>query len=391
MASALEGDLVRFLREIIAIPSFGGGEGAVIDRLKREMEACGYDEVWTDPMGNLFGRLGTGARLLAVDGHCDTVGAGSPDGWKIDPFKGDHRDGVIYGRGASDQKGGLASAIYAGKILKDAGLPEDMSLLVAATVLEEDYEGLCWQYIVREDKIVPDAVLLTEPTGLGIRIGQRGRMEIKVQTWGKSCHGSAPDRGENAIYKIAPIIQDIERLNARLSAPPVLGKGTIAVTDVRSTAPSLCAVADSATIHLDRRLTEGETPESALEEVRRLPSVAAAHARLTVPEYDARSYTGLTYPVKACCPMWLMERTHPLVDAAAQAYQSLFNEPAGIDVWAFSTNGVATKGVFDIPTIGFGPGEEKYAHTAEDRVRSADLVKAVAFYAAFARQWGRER
>lgn len=387
IAESLKEDVVKFLREIIAIPSMSGKEKTVIQRIKKEMEKIGYHNIRIDPLGNLLGIIGSGKRIIALDGHCDTVGIGNPDTWECDPFKGDYHNNIIYGRGACDQKGGLASAIYAGKILKEISVPNNISFLVTASVLEEDFEGLCWQYIINEGKIRPEAVLLTEPSNLQIKIGQRGRMEMKVKTQGISCHGSTPERGENAIYKIAPILRDIEQLNKELpiKGQSLLGKGTVTVTDVRSTAPSLCAVPDSATLHLDRRLVESETMDTSVKEISNLPSVSvkASDVQVTVPEYNIKSYTGLVYPVKAYYPMWLMEKTHPLVQSAERAYQKQFSQRAEVGVWAFSTNGVVTKGREDIPTIGFGPGKEEFAHTPYDQVGENDLVKAMEFYAAF--------
>ncbi|MCK4764293.1 MAG: YgeY family selenium metabolism-linked hydrolase, partial [Candidatus Aminicenantes bacterium] len=380
ITESLRGDMVKFLREIIAIPSMSGKEEAVVQRMKAEMQKLGYDKIQVDPLGNLLGTMGGGGKILALDGHCDTVGIGNPENWQVDPFKGDYRDGIIYGRGASDQKAGLAAAIYAGKILKEIGIPGNMSFLVVASVLEEDYEGLCWRYIIEENKIKPQAVLMTEPSNLGIMMGQRGRLEIKVHTRGISCHGSAPERGENAIYKIAPIIRDIELLNEQLPPKELLGKGTVAVTEARSSSPSLCAVADSASIHLDRRLTAGETLETAVAEIENLESVKAARAEVIVPEYKVTGYTGLDYPVKAYYPTWLMEREHALVKTAEKAYENQFSSRGDVGVWTFSTNGVTTKGVFDIPTIGFGPGEEKHAHTPYDQVPEEQVIKAVEFY-----------
>jgi putative selenium metabolism hydrolase len=388
-AEALRGDITELVQEMVKIPSVCGNEGPIIEYLETKMKSLGYDEVRVDGFGNLFGRIGSGPKVLAIDGHADTVDVGNPDIWEVDPFGGVLRDGVIYGRGASDQKGGLASAIYAGKILKEIGLPEDLTLLVVASVYEEDVEGLCWDYIINKEGIRPEAVVLTEPTDLRLCLGQRGRLEIKVKTVGQSCHGSAPDRGENAIYKMAPIIREIDGLHKRLESTSVLGKGTVTVSDIRSTAPSLCAVADSCTIHLDRRLTEGETLESALEEVKSLPSVEAARAELSVPRYETKTHTGLVYPSDAYFPAWLMEEDHPLVRSAAEAYKEQFSEEAGVGVWQFSTNGVVTMGAHDIPSIGFGPGEEKHAHTPQDQVRVDDLVKAMEFYAAFVSSWAR--
>jgi len=387
MAEAVKQDLFAFTRQLIATPSFSGKEGGVIQYLKMEMVKSGYERVWVDDFGNLLGIIGTGERLIALDGHCDTVGIGNPESWLWDPFLGNHQDGIIYGRGAADQKGGLAAALFAGKIVKEIGLPANTSLLVVASVLEEDAEGLCWKYIIEEDKIKPHAMLLTEPSSLGIMIGQRGRMEIKIQTTGISCHGSAPEQGDNAIYKILPIIQEIEELNNTLSSTSMLGKGTIAVTDIRSSAPSLCAIPDNAIIHLDRRLSEGETLETVQEELSKLPAVQKSAARITVPENTIQTYTRLKYPVKAYYPLWLMNSTHPLVQTAVSAYQNQFAEKAGLGVWQFSTNGVATRGVFNIPTIGFGPGSEKYAHTSMDQVNENDLVKALEFYVAFIYEW----
>ncbi len=376
-------EMAALLREIVAIPSPCGGEGDVIERLRGAMNDCGYDEVRVDAMGNLLGRIGSGRRLIAIDGHCDTVGVGDPDAWGVDPFGGEWRNGVIRGRGVVDQKGGLTSAVFAGKILKDLGLPDEVSLLVVASVYEEDLEGVCWQHLVAEEKIAPELVLLTEPTNLELKIGQRGRMEMRVKVRGVSCHGSAPERGDNAIYKVTPIIGEIEELNGRLESRSILGKGSVTVTDVRSTAPSLCAVPDSATIHLDRRLTEGETLESAMREVRSLATVQASAGEVTIPRYNAKMYTGFERLVEAYYPAWLMERDDPVVRTAASVYESQFDADATLGVWRFSTNGVSTRGMYGIPTLGFGPGEEELAHTPNEQLQLDDLVKAAEFYAAF--------
>ena len=270
------------------------------------MDDIGYDEIRVDGFGNLIGRLGNGKRVVAIDGHCDTVDVGNRSLWDVEPFKGDLRDGIVYGRGASDQKGGLAAAMYAGKILKEIGVPDDLTLLVVASAYEEDVEGLCWKYIIKEEGIRPEAVLLTEPSNLRICTGQRGRMEMKVNAQGLSCHGAAPDRGDNAIYKMAPVIKEIEALHRRLESDSVLGKGSVTISDIRSTAPSLCAVADSCSIHLDRRLTEGETREAALAEVRSLPAVVSSNSEVVVPGYETKTYTGLHYPSEAYFPPWIM-------------------------------------------------------------------------------------
>ena len=176
-------------------------------------------------------------------------------------------NGIIYGRGASDQKGGMASLVYAARIIRDLGLDGDYSLWITGTVQEEDCDGLCWQYILREGILAPEIVVITEPTNLNVYRGHRGRMEIGVTTRGISCHGSAPERGRNAVYGIAKVVNEIEKLNDRLAEDAFLGKGTVTVSYIECDTPSLCAVPDRAYIHLDRRLTRGETRQTAVAEV----------------------------------------------------------------------------------------------------------------------------
>jgi putative selenium metabolism hydrolase len=401
LAESLRDPLISFVREIIATPSPCGEEAAVIERIRQEMLGLGYDQVRVDAMGNLIGRIGGGPRVLAFDGHCDTVGPGNLEGWRENPYSGALRDGLIFGRGASDQKGGLAAAVYAGKILGEIGLPGSGSVFVVASVLEEDAEGACWSHIIEHEGLLPAAVLLTEPSNLSLAVGQRGRMEIRVETTGQSCHGSAPDRGINAVYRLSPIVAEVEKLHHRLrERPSRLGAGSVTVTEISSSAPSLCAVPDRAAIHLDRRLGEGETLEVAVAQVAALPAVEAVAAEVSVPEHLVRSHTGLEIAVRAYYPPWLMSADHPLVRLAARVHEDQLGRtlafeprpsgsPARLTTWQFSTNGVVTRGVHDIPTIGFGPGEERFAHAANEQVRAGDLVKAMKYYAAFALAWSR--
>ncbi|HUI09367.1 MAG TPA: YgeY family selenium metabolism-linked hydrolase [Bacteroidota bacterium] len=378
-----ERSVAGFLRDLIAIKSLSGQEERVIARIREEMQACAYDEVTVDGMGNILGRIGRGKHVIAFDAHVDTVDVGNPANWTVDPFAGAEKDGVIYGRGACDMKGALASIVHGGKLIRQLGLEGEYTLFVVGSVQEEDCDGLCWQYIINEDRIRPEAVVIAEPTNLGVYRGHRGRMEIEVRTSGVSCHGSAPERGVNAIYRMAPIVRDIETLNDRLGGEPFLGKGTVTIAEIRSTSPSLCAVADSSTIHLDRRLAATDTMDSALREIRDLPSVRAAGADVVVLEYRVPSWRGVTYPVQKYYPTWLLAEDHPLLRAGAGNFESLFGAPAGIGRWVFSTNGVAVMGMHGIPCLGFGPGNEIHAHMATEQIPVEHLVKAVAWYAAF--------
>lgn len=378
-------DMVRFLRDMIAIPSESTEERHVIARARAELEKAGFDEIKVDGLGNILGRVGNGKTVIALDAHLDTVGVGDRSTWTRDPYQGELRDGVVYGRGAGDQEAGFAASVYGARIANELGLLEGCQLWVTGTVMEEDCDGLCWQYILREGVLQPDVVVITEPTNRGVYRGHRGRMEMEVRTQGRSAHGSAPERGVNAVYKMASIIADIERLNDALreSADPTLGKGSVTISDIRATSPSLCAVADSCTIHLDRRLTRGETLESAVRQVEALESVKRAGATVTVLDYARPAYTGLTYPTKKYYPTWFLDEDHPAVRAGTRAAEQALGSPPRLGHWGFSTNGIATCGMFGVPTIGFGPGDEIHAHSPEDQCPVEHLTIAARFYAAF--------
>ncbi len=371
----------RFLRDMIAIPSESCQEEKVIQRIKQEMETVGFDRVDIDPMGNVLGYIGNGRQLIAMDAHVDTVGVGDQAQWDYDPYQGYEDDEVIVGRGASDQEGGMAAMVYAGKIIKDLHLEDDYTLLITGTVQEEDCDGLCWQYIINESKIRPEFVVSTEPTSCRIYRGQRGRMEIKVATGGVSGHGSAPERGDNAIFKMAPILNELQVLNTRLKEDDFLGKGTLTVSEIFSSSPSRCAVADGCWISIDRRLTAGETGETALQQIRDLPVVKEAGAQVVMYTYDRPSYTGLVYATDSYFPAWTLKEKHPACQTLVAGYQNLFGEDPVVDKWTFSTNGVAITGMSGIPCIGFGPGHEDQAHAPNEKTWKSELVQAAALYA----------
>jgi putative selenium metabolism hydrolase len=355
LAERYKPDMTRFLRDMIRLPSESCQEKAVVQRIKEEMEKVGFDKVVIDPMGNVLGYIGTGKHLIAMDAHIDTVGVGNRDNWKFDPYEGFEDEEIIIGRGASDQEGGMASMVYAGKIIKDLGLEGDYTLVVVGTVQEEDCDGLCWQYIVRESGITPEFVVSTEPTDGGIYRGQRGRMEIKVKVSGLSAHGSAPERGDNAIFKMGPILAELQELHGRLRTDAFLGKGSLTVSEIFFTSPSRCAVADSCTISIDRRLTVGEDRELAIKQISELPAVKEARAEVSLYPYDKPSYTGLVYPTDCYFPTWVIPDEHVVTRSAADTYKSLFEQEPRVDKWTFSTNGVSIMGMFGIPCVGFGP------------------------------------
>lgn len=382
-AKSYEKDMTKFLRDMIAIPSESCKERDVIQRIKQEAEKIGFDEIKIDAMGNFIGILGKGKHVIALDAHIDTVGIGNKDNWTFDPYKGYENDEEIGGRGASDQEGGMASMMYAAKIIKDLDLLDDYKLILTGTVQEEDCDGLCWQYLIKENVIPrPEFVISTEPTDGGIYRGQRGRMEIRVEVAGISCHGSAPERGDNAIFKMGEILGEVKELSTKLKDDPFLGKGTLTVSEIFFTSPSRCAVADSCAISIDRRLTWGENGPSSIKEIEDLPSVKKYNAKVTMYKYDSPAYTGLVYPTDCYFPTWVIDKDHVVCKTLMHTYKQLFKKDGRLDKWTFSTNGVAIMGMHDIPCIGFGPGKEKEAHFPNEKTWKKDLIDCAAMYAA---------
>ena len=370
------------LSKLVKIKSTSMNEKDVQLELKRQMEEAGFDEVRIDGLGNVIGRIGNGKKILAIDGHMDTVDVGNIDNWDFDPFSGEIKDGYVLGRGTVDQEGGPAAAVTSGKILKELGFDKDLTFYVVGTVMEEDCDGLCWKYLVEEEKLKPDFVISTEPTNLNIYRGHRGRMEIVVKFRGVSCHGSAPERGKNAVYMAARAALEIEKLNERLKSDEFLGKGTVTISEIKSGSPSLCAVADYAQFHLDRRLTWGETKESAVAEIEEI--VKDMDAKVEVLYYEEEAWTGIKYGMEKYYPTWKIEESEHVVQAGVKAFEGLFNKKPLVDKWTFSTNGVTINGYYGIPLIGFGPGNEVLAHAPNEKVLVSDLVAASAFYAAYA-------
>lgn len=382
-AKSYEAETVRFLMDMVRIPAFSTKEKEVLLCIKHEMEAAGFDAVKIDALGNVIGRIGKGRQVIAFDAHVDTVYSGDMSLWDFDPFDAHVKDGKVWGRGTVDQKGGMASMLTAARIIKDFNLQEGFTLYFTGTVMEEDCDGLCWQYILNEDKIKPELVVITEPTNMNIYRGHRGRLEMQVQVKGISCHGSAPERGDNAIYKISRIALEIEKLHERLRVDDFLGKGSICVTEVYFTGPSQCAVPDSARIHLDRRLTWGETEESAIAEVKEACELAGhPEAEIEVLSYAEQAYTGLVYPTKKYYPTWVTPSDSAWLKAAQAAYEKTLSRSPKIDKWTFSTNGVVISGMHHIPCLGVGPGNEVFAHAPNEATPIKHLTEAAAFYAA---------
>jgi len=375
-------DIIQFMLEICEIPSMDSQIGPVGERIQAEMKKLGFDEVRFDKMGNTVGRIGNGPRTIVYDSHIDTVGVGDPASWEWDPFKGKVEDGVLYARGACDEKGSTPGMIYGLAMARDLGLLEGWTAYYFGN-MEEWCDGIAPNTFVEVDPgIKPDFVVIGEPTKMLTYRGHKGRLEMKVTAKGKSAHAASNHLGDNAIYKLLPVIAGIRDLEPQLGDHDFLGHGKITVSDMHVQTPSINAVPDEAVIYIDRRMTFGETKEQVRAQVEALiPDEFKDSVKLEELFYDEPSYTGFAFPVDKYFPAWALDEDHALVRAGQLAREQIGLPAAKSGKWNFSTNGIYWAGKAGIPSIGFGPGDEETAHTVNDSVSLDDMVKATEFYA----------
>jgi putative selenium metabolism hydrolase len=372
-------DIIRFMRELVAIPSMESEIREVGERIEAEMKKLGFDEVWWDSMGNIVGRIGDGPVKLLYDSHIDTVGIGDPEEWEWDPFEGKVENGILYARGACDEKGSTPGMVYGLALAKELGLLEGITGYYFGN-MEEWNDGIAPHALVEHEGLKPDFVVIGEPTKMQVYRGHKGRVEMKVVAKGKSAHAASNFLGDNAIYKLVPIIDAISKLEPELGDHDFLGHGRITVTDMEVQTPSINAVPDEATIYIDRRLTFGEDYKAELERIQGIigdrDDIAAE-----ILIYDVPSYTGFVFPLEKYYPAWALPEDDAYVQAGVQAGAALWGKPLPTGKWDFSTNGCFWMGKAGIPSIGFGPGDEIHAHSVLDQVPLDDVVRATEWYA----------
>jgi putative selenium metabolism hydrolase len=380
LAEEMNQHMVKFLGDLIRIQSYTSQEAPAVEHTLAELRKIGCDEVWVDSAGNALGRIGKGNRIIMFNAHLDTNEVSDASQWPHPPLEPVIEDGILYGLGASDCKAGVASIVYGAAILNKLGLLDDVSVVVMGATLEEDAEGFALRSLVERDGLKPECVLLAEATDLTLRRGHRGRCEVHIRTKGKAVHASTPHLGENAIVKMAPVIEALEGMNGHLPVHPIFGPGTQVVSLIEgphtpNSVPDWCEVA------LDRRLVPGETAESIVEGIREV--VGPLGATVEIPIQPVKSHTGLQLDGPSFYPGWLIEEDAEIIQIGKEAYEMLWQQAPKVDVWKFSTDGTYSAGVAGIPTLGFGPQEEPYVHTAMDQVNLEKLKKAAMFYALY--------
>src|SRR5581483_7157964 len=319
--------ILAFMREICAIPSMDSQIGQVGARIGDEMKKLAFDQVRFDKMGNILGRIGSGPRVIVYDSHIDTVGIGERSAWQWDPFVGKVENGILYARGACDEKGSTPGMVYGLAMARDLGLLDGFTAYYFGN-MEEWCDGIAPNAFVEVDpQVRPDFVVIGEPTKMQVYRGHKGRVELKVTASGKSAHAASHHLGDSALYKMLSVISGIRDLDAHLHTDPFLGKGTIMVTDTKISTASINAVPDGFTIFIDRRVTFGETKEEAIQQIKDLiPGYLRDQIRVEELFYDDPSYTGFVFPVDKYYPAWALEESHPIVQAGQETIRQLWNQ-----------------------------------------------------------------
>lgn len=384
MNTTFKQEVINLCQDLIRKSSYSGHEQNVADILKTYMQKNNFDKVFTDKYGNIIGCIKgnrPGPKIL-FDGHIDTVPVANELEWTYPPFAAEIHDDKIYGRGTSDMKGAVAAMCVAAKYFKeDFGNDFAGELYIAGVVHEECFEGVASREVSKNIK--PDYVIIGEASNLNIKIGQRGRAEIIVETFGKSCHSANPEKGINAVYKMAKIIEAINTLE-----PPhheILGDGILELTDIKSSPyPGASVIPDYCRATYDRRLLVGETKESVLAPIKKLlEEMMAKDSTLKVKvSYSVgkeKCYTDNEITGERFFPGWLYDKNDEFVQ---KAYVQLKNNGFNPEItqYNFCTNGSHYAGEAHIKTFGLGPSKENLAHTANEYIEINQLIKAVQCY-----------
>lgn len=376
-------DILKFFREIVAIPSMDSDIEAVGKRIGEEMRKLGFDEVFVDKYGSIVGKIGDGEKILLYDSHIDTVGIGDPDQWEWDPFEGKVEDGILYARGALDEKNSTPGMVYGMAIARDLGLLDGFTMYYLGNI-EEWCDGIGCQAFSEWENVKPDFVVIGEPTKMQVYRGHKGRLELEVMCKGTSAHAASNYMGDNAIYKMQPVIDAINKMDANLPTHEFLGQGRITVTRVSSISPSDNAVPDECRIFIDRRVTFGETKQSVIDSIWAIiPEEHKDDFEVLELVYDEPSHTGAVFEYEKYFPAWALEEDDPFIQAGLETVKHLWNRETPAGKWDFSTNGNYWRGKAGIPSLGFAPGDEIYAHAVNEHIKLDDVVDATRFYALF--------
>lgn len=370
-------ELIEFAQKLVQIKSYSGEEGDAIRFIAEQMKTLDYDEVTIDRHGNVVGQVGHGDKVILFDSHIDTVQVNDADQWDVPPFSGEVKDGYLWGRGSVDMKAGAAASVYAAALAKQKGWLDGKTVYVSCSTFEEDCDGEALKQVLAGIAKRPNFAVICEPSANRIAIGHKGKAQIIITAHGISAHGSAPEKGKNAVYEMAEIIQRVEETNRELFKKEG-AHGTLVLSNISCQSVSLNAVPSECQIYLDRRLAPGETEQTVRDEMTRI--IEGKDATWEVDTIQRKTWTGEPITYRPLHPAWEISLESDLARAFINAStEVLGQEPQDFEYWDFSTNAVATVSL-GIPTIGFGPGEHKLAHMRNERCEINQILTAYSVY-----------
>lgn len=377
-------EVIELCQKLVSIRSYSGEENHVAKALKDFLFTKDFDEVKIDDYGNVIGVMKgkrPGKRIL-FDGHIDTVPVVNEEKWTHPPFGAEIYDGKIYGRGTSDMKGAVAAFSCAvANFAKETNKDFAGELYVAGVVHEECFEGVAARSI--SESVKPDYVIIGEASNLNVKIGQRGRGEVVVETFGVPAHSASPEKGINAVYAMSKVINAIREIKP--SSHEVLGKGILELTDIKSSPyPGASVVPEYCKATYDRRLLVGETKESVLEPIQKALDTLMAQddqikAKVSFATGKELCYTGNEIAGERFFPGWLFNKEETFVQDIKNELEKAGFEPQ-ITQYNFCTNGSHYAGEKGIKTIGMGPSDEKLAHTIDEYIEIEQLTKVTECY-----------
>ena len=354
--NAFKDDINAFLFDLVTIKSESGNEKAIIYRVKEEMEKVGFDKVMIDAMGNIIGSIGHGSHLIAFDSNVDTKHITESKNWVLEQYR-DLGDEIQLDEQCGNlHKIGLACAVYAGKVVKNLGLEDDFTFMVTGTVQKEECAGLCWQFIIEEDNIKPEFVVLAEPTDCDIYLGHLGRLSVKIT---------------DSTGSIEQNINDLTDWNMKKDVSFGMSKMNISNIMHKDTSGADYVI-------VDIPLRKEESYKAIFEEVSNIPSIKEHNARIMICNYEESSFTGLMYPSQMAFPSWKLPAESELFSSLEESYKFIFKNDPKIGEWKALTNGTGIMGRHNIKCVGFGPGDHKHIY---NKIRKNDIVLTTAVYA----------
>ncbi|MBN1899522.1 MAG: YgeY family selenium metabolism-linked hydrolase [Spirochaetes bacterium] len=375
-------EVLKFLSDMIKIPSLSGNETNIVSRIKKEMVKCLFDEIYIDRIGNVIGRIGQGEKIILMESHIDVLDVYATKLWNTEPFRGVVKNNYVYGRGSVDQKGAFAAILYSAYILKKLKLFGNVSLFIAGTVMFEKCPGVGLEHLLVNEQLKPQCVLITAPTNGNIHIAQKGHLQIKLSVYGEASHSGLGPSHKNAIATSFKVIKEIKKLDRNLKTDKITGKNKIAITGIVTKNPDDYTIPSLCEIYLDIQTSPKEVLNALVSKIKKFFK-KFGNIEVELERFQGHSYKEYMIDYEKYLPGWTIEKKSKLIRTAVKSYNMVYNKNPKLDFWEIPTSGSISMGKLKIPTFGFGPGLVKDTHTENEAISVSQIKKSMLFYVVF--------